>query len=761
LVCQHAANKAELYLHGVKVMKLFVGVSEQAGRNRIQGQQRVIIQSLILAFLLLFLSSLSLKAATLPPGFTETLVASGLNNPTAMAFAPDGRLFVCQQGGQLRVIKNGVLLATPFLTVSTDATGERGLLGLAFDPNFASNGFIYIYYTVLSAPRHNRVSRFTANGDVAVANSEVVILELNNLSASNHNGGAMHFGIDGKLYIATGENAVQSNSQTLGNLLGKILRINADGSIPTDNPFYNTATGVNRAIWALGLRNPFTFAFQPGTGRMFINDVGASAWEEINDGIAGSNYGWPNTEGPTTNPSFRSPLFSYGHGVSPTTGCAITGGAFYNPAVNRYPSDYLGKYFFADICSGWIRRFDPASGAVVAFASGITSPVDLQVGPDGNLYYLARGGGVVFKVNFTGNQERLQFGAASYSGGEGAGSLQVTVTRTGGASGEATVDYVGSGGTASDRSDYTTLVGTLHFADGETSKTLDVLLTNDGFLEGNETFNLTLGNASGAIIDDQYTTVVTIADDDFAPSPTNPIDETSIFVRQHYHDILDREPEAEGFTYWTTILNGCGTDFDCQNRVRVEISSRFFIELEFQRTGFFVMRMYQASYGQPPSYAQFLADRRQVQNSPESQKLFASQWVQRSAFLTEYPLTLTPSQFVTKLYDKAGVADATARAAAVQGLTNGTKTRADVVWELVERADFQQREYNPAFVRMMYFGYLRREVEANGFAYWMNVLTNLSPNNYRAMICAFINSNEYQLRFNGTRGKFDELDCDW
>ncbi|HEX7771865.1 MAG TPA: PQQ-dependent sugar dehydrogenase, partial [Pyrinomonadaceae bacterium] len=257
----------------------------------------------------------SAYGATLPAGFTETSV-SGLSNPTAMEIAPDGRIFVCQQGGSLRVIKDGALLSTPFLTLSVDASGERGLLGIAFDPNFASNNFIYVYYTVSTSPRHNRVSRFTANGDVAVSGSETVLLDLDNLtSATNHNGGAIHFGPDGKLYIAVGENATASNAQTLNNRLGKILRINSDGTPPADNPFFNQATGNNRSIWALGLRNPFTFAFQPGTGRMFINDVGEASWEEINDGIAGSNYGWPNVEGPSANPNFRSPLFAYGHGI--------------------------------------------------------------------------------------------------------------------------------------------------------------------------------------------------------------------------------------------------------------------------------------------------------------------------------------------------------------------------------------------------------------------------------------------------------------
>jgi glucose/arabinose dehydrogenase len=361
------------------------------------------------AVLALALGTFQVRAATLPSGFAETQFGSNVGaSPTAMAFAPDGRLFVCLQGGQVRVIKNGTLLATPFVTVPTTANGERGLLGIAFDPNFSTNQFVYVYYTTNTAPIHNRISRFTANGDVAAANSESVLVDLDNLStATNHNGGGLHFGPDGKLYVGVGENANGANAQTLSNRLGKILRYNSDGTIPTDNPFYNTATGANRAIWALGLRNPYTFGFQPGTGRMFINDVGQSTWEEVDDGIAGSNYGWPTCEGACapTNSNFRDPLFQYGHGTSSTTGCAIIGAAFYNPRVNQFPSSYIGKYFFGDLCSGWIRVFDPAAATASAFATGIATLVDLQVGPDGCLYYLAQGnGGQVFRVTATAAQ---------------------------------------------------------------------------------------------------------------------------------------------------------------------------------------------------------------------------------------------------------------------------------------------------------------------------------------------------------------------
>ena len=189
----------------------------------------------------------TLQAATLPAGFSETVITSSLSNPTAMAMAPDGRIFVCQQGGALRVIKNNALLTTPFVTLTVNADGERGLLGVAFDPDFLTNHYVYVYYTATTPAIHNRVSRFTANGDVAAAGSEAVLLDLPNLNATNHNGGAIHFGADGRLYIAVGENAVSANSQTLTNPLGKLLRINSDGTIPTDNPFYGSTTGTSRA----------------------------------------------------------------------------------------------------------------------------------------------------------------------------------------------------------------------------------------------------------------------------------------------------------------------------------------------------------------------------------------------------------------------------------------------------------------------------------------------------------------------------------
>ena len=195
-------------------------------------------------------------AQVFPPDFGRVLVANGINNPTVMAFASDGRIFVAQQGGSLRVVKNNTLLATPFITLTVSATGERGLIGIALDPDFSTNNYLYLYYTVPGSPAHNRISRFTANGDVVQAGSELILLELDALSgATNHNGGAMHFGKDGKLYVAIGENANAANAQNLNTYHGKLLRINSDGSVPDGNP-YTTGSEQRKRVWAHGLRNP-------------------------------------------------------------------------------------------------------------------------------------------------------------------------------------------------------------------------------------------------------------------------------------------------------------------------------------------------------------------------------------------------------------------------------------------------------------------------------------------------------------------------
>ena len=372
-----------------------------------QHKTQSIINALTATFIAsLLISSTLIQAQTYPTGFQQVLVANGISSPTVMAFAPDGRLFVAQQTGALRVIENGVLLPTPAITLSVNSSGERGLLGIAFDPNFTTNQFIYLYYT-LSSAANNRISRFTMNGNLVVAGSESVVLNLDPLSgATNHNGGTIDFGPDGKLYVGIGENANTAHAQNLDTYHGKILRINSDGSVPAGNPFVG-GTAQRQRVWEYGMRNPYTLSIQPGTGRIFVNDVGQNAWEEINDCTTGGlNYGWPTAEGFSSNPAFTNPIYAYAHGGGVGFGCAITGGTFFNPTSSNYPSQYTGRYFFLDFCNNWIDMLTLSGGSATRsnFASSIAgSPVGMATGTDGNLYFLSRANSAVYKITFTGS----------------------------------------------------------------------------------------------------------------------------------------------------------------------------------------------------------------------------------------------------------------------------------------------------------------------------------------------------------------------
>ncbi|MBC7955028.1 MAG: PQQ-dependent sugar dehydrogenase [Cytophagales bacterium] len=359
------------------------------------------------------------QAASVPVGFNDRQVASGLTSPTSMAVMPDGRVLVVQQNGIVRMIKADVMLAANFYTAANvDSSNERGCLGAVPDPAFASNHFVYLYCTIrVGSVSRNRVIRVTEAADVVVGGSERVIFELPDVPSATkwHMGGAMRFGTDGKLYVAVGNHednqqpVATSNSQNLASAFGKVLRINADGTVPSDNPFFNNASAY-KAVWALGFRNPFVLDIQPGTGLTYIGDVGQGSWEEVNRGQAGGNYGWPGAEGNSNNPSYLNPVYAYPH----SEGCSITGTAFYNPTTPQFGTGYVGRFFFADFCNASIKYFNPSTpGTVTTFASGIGNPTNIGIAPSGAMYYLARnqatgtpspGAGTVGKISFTGSQ---------------------------------------------------------------------------------------------------------------------------------------------------------------------------------------------------------------------------------------------------------------------------------------------------------------------------------------------------------------------
>jgi glucose/arabinose dehydrogenase len=332
-------------------------------------------------------------AATLPAGFAVTQISNRLANVTAMAISSDNRIFIAQQEGTVRLVDRDVLLSTPVIKVNASPDWERGLTGIVLDPNFASNGYIYVSYTVaIPKPRH-RISRFKVVGNTAALTSEIVIFELDDLIQNLHIGGGLLFGLDNKLYITSGE-ANGGDPQSLNTTGGKILRINSDGSIPTDNPFYFTTSGKYRAIFAVGFRNPFTLALNPRTGRIYVNDVGNEITEEVDELVAGGNYGWPLYEGYSPGP-YINPLYTYGHALNTSeAGCAVVGGAFYAPVYPQFSQEYIGQYYFSDYCNDWIRMLDPEKPQnVKLFATNLSgfAIVNMQVGPDGAIYLLSRG----------------------------------------------------------------------------------------------------------------------------------------------------------------------------------------------------------------------------------------------------------------------------------------------------------------------------------------------------------------------------------
>jgi len=310
------------------------------------------------------------------PFRVETFLPNA-NFPVTMAFAPDGRLFYNElRTGQVRIVQNGQLQAQPFATLTVDASGERGLLGLAIDPNFAVNGFVYVYYS--DPGGFHRLVRFTQSGGVGANQTTLVDIPRSN---SNHNGGNIGFGRDGKLYLTVGDCGNPANSQNNAEFCGKILRYNPNGTIPTDNPFGPTSPAFN-----LGLRNSFDFTFHPSSGAIYASENGPNCDDEINRVVAGANYGWrPSYPCGDMDPQFTAPLTRFNPVIAPT------GITFYTGTV--FPQ-FRDSLFLVDFNNGRVQRFtvsEAMQGQItqseVVVSGGSGQLLDIIQGPDGFLYF--------------------------------------------------------------------------------------------------------------------------------------------------------------------------------------------------------------------------------------------------------------------------------------------------------------------------------------------------------------------------------------
>lgn len=357
-----------------------------------------------------------LPSDTLPP-LALRLVASGLGNPVFLsAPAGDTRLFIVEQAGRIRIVKAGALLPTPFLDIGSKigSGGERGLLSLAFDPQYASNGYVYVYFTDVNGDiAIERFSVASTNPDQAEPASALRILSIPHPVYSNHNGGLLAFGPDAYLYIGTGDGGgggdPDGNAQNPGKLLGKLLRLDVRGAtadqpyaIPPGNPFLGQP-GRRPEIWAYGLRNPWRYAFD--AGKLYIADVGQSQREEVNvvaSNQAGLNFGWNIMEGSRcyqdascNTAGLTPPVIDYDH----SQGCSITGGYVYRGSAIP---ELQGRYFYSDYCAGWLKSFsyeNAQASEPVSWPVANVGPI-LSFGVDGQqeLYLLSSAGGKVYRI---------------------------------------------------------------------------------------------------------------------------------------------------------------------------------------------------------------------------------------------------------------------------------------------------------------------------------------------------------------------------
>ena len=513
--------------------------------------------------------------------------------------------------------------------------------------------------------------------------------------------------------------------------------------------------------------DPMTGESEAGVGNGFVRRFNTDGVRDLTFGINNGplNAPWGITIAPATFGLFGSALLvgNFGEGnpsiqaFDPTTGTLL--GTLQNEAGDGIVIDELWALTFGNGGNGG----DPNA---LYFSAGTAEE---EHGLFGSL-----------RPTTASATSLIQFATDDFAISEGSGHIDITVTRAGDASGTAIINFntydASQPGHASQKSDYEISLRQLTFGPGETSKTVRILIVNDNFVEGDEVVNLVLSNPNGTGVGlgSPNAAQLTITENDTVAPTTNPIDDANFFVRQHYLDFLNREPDTSGFNFWVSQITSCGSNPACIDTKRVNVSAAFFLSIEFQQTGMLVYLTHKASFGSsalggspvPVLYGDFMHDAQALQRDfvvgqpgadtqlESNKQAFFLDVVSRPQFRDKYSVGLTPAQFVDALFLNAGVTPtATQRQAAIDefgGALNTTDSgaRARALRRVAENAAFSAAEFNRAFVAMEYFGYLRRDPDTAGYNFWLNKLNAAGGNFINSdMVKSFIVSSEYRQRF--------------
>jgi hypothetical protein len=673
-------------------------------------------------------------------GYPGTIVNSLLINPTSTA-----NLFAATHGGS-DIFVAKISPGNPVPIYATYLGGSRTDVANGIAVDSTGNAYLAGHTTSLNLPTANAVQATSLSGDEAFVtkiNSAGSALTYSSYLGGNGPDQAWGIGVDslGNAYVV-GE-TVSTNFPTLNPL--------PSGALPGLDAFVTKLSSFGSLVYSTHLGGSF-------------NDRGFA--------IAVDSQGSAYVTGLTNSLDFpQVNQFANGNGAIEDAFVA----KLHPTGTSLLYATYLGG-----------SSFDQGLGIAVdasgsAYITGDTISTNFPTASP--LQALPNGGEEVFISKIGAAVNQLRFANNSYNVSEGAGSILVTVTRVGDSSGVATVDFSTFDGSANQKKDYTIAAGTLSFASGETSKTFRVLVTDNANVDGTRVANLSLANSSGAEIGDPIVASLVIADNDAGTPTSNPLDDAQFFVRQHYYDFLSRLPDQGGLDYWSGQISECGSDQACLRTKRVDVSNAFFYELEYQQTGAYVYRLYRAAFGnnQPfpnpnanpqfpdeekklPSYAAFAPDRARVKGGAllaQTQLDLARAFIQRPAFLTKYPTTLNGAAFVdavlTTVRNDVGADLRSQRQSLIDQFNQGG--REAVIYRLaddnvqtnpIDNRSFIDAEYNRAFVATQYFGYLRRSPDIAGFSFWLGQVNGAPLRDVakqHAMVCSFITSTEYQLRF--------------